>query len=44
MILTDTGPLVAIANARDNNHEACRELLESHPGPILVPAPVVVEV
>ena len=44
MILSDTGPLVAVANVRDQHHAACRELLETHPGPVLVPAPVVVEV
>lgn len=44
MLLADTGPLVAVANSRDQHHAACRELLETHPGPVLVPAPVIVEV
>lgn len=44
MLLADTGPLVAVANAKDQQHAACRELLETHPGPIAVPAPVIVEV
>jgi predicted nucleic acid-binding protein len=44
MLLADTGPLVAGANARDRHHLVCAELLRNHPGPILVPAPVVVEV
>jgi len=44
VILADTGPLVAVANRRDQHHAACRELLETHTGPVLVPAPVVVEV
>ncbi len=44
MILADTGPLVAAANSRDHHHLVCRDLLLNHPGPILVPAPVVVEV
>jgi uncharacterized protein len=44
VILADTGPLVAVANARDQHHASCRELLETHPGPLAVPAPVVVEV
>lgn len=44
MLLSDTGPLVAVANSRDRHHHACRELLETRPGPVLVPAPVVVEV
>jgi hypothetical protein len=44
MLLADTGPLVAGANARDRHHSTCRDLLLKHPGPMLVPAPVVVEV
>ncbi len=44
MLLADTGPLVGGANSRDRHHQACRDLLLNHPGPILVPAPVVVEV
>lgn len=44
MLLVDTGPLVAGANSRDRHHQVCRDLLLNHPGPLLVPAPVVVEV
>jgi uncharacterized protein len=44
MLLADTGPLVAGANSRDRHHQASRDLLLNHPGPLLVPAPVVVEV
>lgn len=44
MIIADTGPLVAIANDRDQRHQACLALLGRHRGPVLVPAPVVVEV
>ena len=44
MLLADTGPLVAGANSRDRHHQASRDLLLKHPGPLLVPAPVVVEV
>lgn len=44
MILADTGPLVAVANEHDQHHAECLELLETHPGPVLVPAPVIVEV
>ncbi len=40
MILVDTGPLVAMANVRDEAHIACTRLLEDIPGPLLVPAPV----
>jgi predicted nucleic acid-binding protein len=44
LIIADTGPLVAVANERDDHHAECTELLETRLGPILVPAPVVVEV
>ena len=44
MIVIDTGPLVAAANERDNHHERCLDYLETAPGPLIVPAPVVVEV
>lgn len=44
MLLSDTGPLVAVANNRDQHHNICKELLETHPGPVVVPSPVVVEV
>lgn len=44
MILCDTGPLVAVLNATDSDHERCQQLLEHHPGPLLVPAPVLTEV
>ncbi len=39
MIIADTGPLVAIANDRDQQHQACLSLLGCHRGPVLVPAP-----
>ena len=44
MIIADTGPLVAIANDRDRHHEDCIAPLGKHRGPVLVPAPVIVEV
>lgn len=44
MLLVDTGPLVAVANVRDQHHDGCRDLLETHEGPIVVPAAVIVEV
>ena len=44
MIVCDTGPLVAALNAKDANHQRCLDLLEQHPGPLLVPAPVITEV
>ena len=44
MLLADTGPLVAVASARDQHHGICRDLLGTHAGMVLVPAPVIVEV
>lgn len=44
MILVDTGPLVAVADADDTNHAACVSCLETAPGPLLVPCFVVPEV
>jgi predicted nucleic acid-binding protein len=42
--LLDTGPLVAALDADDKSHHRCAEFLETAPGPLLVPAPVMVEV
>jgi predicted nucleic acid-binding protein len=36
--------LFAYVDADDRHHTACRELLESHPGPLFVPTLVVTEV
>ena len=44
MLLADTGPLVAVANDRDQHHERCQTLLENDRRPVAVPAPVIVEV
>jgi uncharacterized protein len=44
VIVCDTGPLVAVLNANDADHQRCTNLLEGHPGPLLVPSPVVAEV
>jgi predicted nucleic acid-binding protein len=44
VIVVDTGPIVALLNDRDDHHQRCRELLERHPGPLLVPATVFTEV
>lgn len=43
MIVVDTGVLIANADRDDRHHEACAQLLATHPGPLLVPVPVVVE-
>ncbi|MFF0491213.1 type II toxin-antitoxin system VapC family toxin [Nocardia sp. NPDC004068] len=44
MIVCDTGPLVAVLNENDADHQRCLDLLEVHPGPVLVPSPVLSEV
>ena len=44
MIICDTGPLVAVLNANDADHQRCTEFLEGYPGSILIPSPVVAEV
>lgn len=44
MLIVDTGPIVAAINTRDNRHAECARLLESAPGPLIVPAPVLTEV
>ncbi len=43
-MLVDAGPLYAALDAGDRHHAACRELLETAPGPLLVPTLVVTEV
>nr|WP_157250202.1 PIN domain-containing protein [Nonomuraea typhae] len=42
-IVVDAGPLYAYVDADDKHHAACATLLESHPGPFIVPALVVAE-
>ncbi len=44
MIVVDTGPIVALLNDRDDQHERCRDFLSNHPGPLLVPSTVFTEV
>lgn len=43
MIVVDSGVLYAAADEDDGDHLASAELLNGHPGPLLVPAPVIVE-
>ncbi|MGN6521844.1 MAG: type II toxin-antitoxin system VapC family toxin [Actinomycetes bacterium] len=40
----DAGPLYAYVDADDAHHEASLELLETHPGPLIVPMLVITEV
>ncbi len=40
----DAGPLYAYVDADDDHHHECVNLLETHPGPLLVPLLVVTEV
>jgi uncharacterized protein len=40
----DAGPLYAYVDADDDHHDECVNLVESHPGPLLVPVLVVTEV
>jgi hypothetical protein len=42
-MIIDTGPLVAAANRKDPDHEACRRLLAVAGGTLVVPALVVAE-
>jgi uncharacterized protein len=44
VIVVDTDPVVALVNDRDDHHERCRDFLETHPGPLLLPATVFTEV
>ena len=43
VVLVDTGPLVALLDADDQDHDRCAELLGGWNGVRLVPAPVLVE-
>jgi hypothetical protein len=43
-LLVDAGPLYAYVDADDKHHAKCLELLEVHPGPLVVPMLVIAEV
>ena len=43
-MIVDAGPLYAYVDRDDRHHHACLELLETHPGPLLVPILVITEV
>lgn len=43
MIIVDTGVLVALLDADDQHHRRCRDWYADARGPLIVPAPVLVE-
>ncbi len=43
-MIVDAGPLYAYVDRDDRHHHACLDLLETHPGPLLVPVLVITEV
>jgi predicted nucleic acid-binding protein len=43
-LILDTGPLYASLDRSDAAHQACRKLIEAATEPLIVPAPVLVEV
>jgi len=43
-LLIDAGPLYAYVDADDSHHQACLELLDTHPDPLVVPMLVITEV
>lgn len=43
-LILDTGPLYASLDRRDAAHAACRRLIETTDEPLVIPAPVLVEV
>lgn len=43
MLIVDAGPLVASADRNDRHHQACRELLETDPGPLVTTGMVIAE-
>ncbi|WP_239405748.1 type II toxin-antitoxin system VapC family toxin [Frankia sp. Cj3] len=44
MIVVDTGPVLALANRKDDHHRQCVDLLQNFPGPLLLPAPLLSEI
>lgn len=43
MLIVDTGPLVAVADADDPDHGACDALLDTDSGPLVTTALVIAE-
>lgn len=44
VLIVDAGPLYALIDKDDRNHEVCRMLFESHEGSFVVPQLVIAEV
>lgn len=44
MIIIDTGPVIAAANRKDSSHQQCADLLQTFPGPLLLPQPLLAEI
>ncbi len=42
--MVDAGPLYAYVDADDQHHQTCAELLQTHPGPLIIPTLVLTEV
>jgi uncharacterized protein len=43
VLIVDTGVLVATADRNDNDHQACRTLLETDDGPLVTTAMIIAE-
>lgn len=43
-LILDTGPVYASLDRSDDDHQRCRRLIEEADEPLLIPAPVLVEV
>lgn len=43
-LILDTGPILAMLDRSDRDHIACRALIEGTREPLVVPAPVLVEI
>lgn len=43
-LILDTGPLYAALDRSDDDHAACRALIEAAEEPLVIPSPVLVEV
>lgn len=43
-LILDTGPLYASLDRSDDDHASCRSLIEAADEPLVIPAPVLVEV